>query len=103
MIFRSRNTGSSGDISPLQRIHRRIADTAALRLSIIDATADGDVLVVFCSNTSMVKIIKLALQNHWPGETEVYCPASLMTGARDMGASEAKNQWKSNARLRRYN
>jgi len=83
MIFRKTNSATNGDINPIQRIHARIKYDNALRISILDASEDDGVLVVFCTEEAMTKIIKLALQNHWPGEIEAYCPSSLVTGANE--------------------
>ncbi len=80
MIFRKTNPAPNGDFNPLDRILTRIEHDNALRLSILDASEDEGVLVVFCAEDSMVKIIKLTLQNHWPGEIEVFCPSSMVTG-----------------------
>ncbi len=81
MIFQNKNSDIPGNPDPLQRIHARIADDPALRLSILDAGADDDVLVVLCTEIPMIKMVKLTLQPHWPGSIEVYCPASMMTGS----------------------
>lgn len=83
MIYRKTNSTTTGDINPLQRIHARIKYDNALRISIIDASEDDGVLVVFCTEESMTKIIKLTLQNHWLGDVEVFCPSSLVTGANE--------------------
>ncbi len=81
MIFRKRNSHSAKNPDPIQRIHQRIENDSALRFSILDVSLDNDVLVLFCTEIKMIKMVKLALQSHWPGEIEVYCPASLMTGS----------------------
>ena len=86
MIFRKINSATNGNIDPLHRVHARIQHDNALQISILDASEDDGVLVVFCAAESMTKIIKLALQKHWPGDIEVFCPSSLVTGA-----NEAKN------------
>ncbi len=83
MIYRKTNSTTTGDINPLQRIHARIKYDNALRISIIDASEDDGALVVFCTEESMTKIIKLTLQNHWLGDVEVFCPSSLVTGANE--------------------
>lgn len=96
MIFRGNNAGFAANPDPLQRIHQRIGDDAALRLSILDAVADDDVLVIFCTEITMIKMVKIALQDHWPGEIEVFCPAALMTGSSTTGnADTAENNDKS--------
>lgn len=86
MIFRKINSTTNGNINPLQRIRARIENDSALRISILDVSEDEGVLVVFCAEEPMTKIVKLTLQNHWLGEIEAYCPFSLVTGA-----NEAKN------------
>lgn len=103
MIFRRTNPSTDGNYSPLHRIHARIKHDSALRLSIIDATEDDGVLVVFCAETSMVKIIKLNLQNHWPGEIEVFCPASMVTGTNIAKDSEGQHYQNMNKSLRYLN
>ena len=98
MIFRRTNSATNGDINPLHRIHARIKHDTALRLSILDASEDEGVLVVFCAEDAMVKIIKLTLQNHWPGEIEVFCPSSMVTGAneaKESGEQHYRNMDKS--------
>ena len=81
MIFRKATSSNCGTPSPLERILSRIECHSALRLNVLDACDDDGVLVVLCTENSMVKMIKISLQNHWPGEIEVFCPTSLMTGA----------------------
>jgi len=81
MIFRKATPSNCGNPSSLERILSRIECHSALRLNVLDACDDDGVLVVLCAENSMVKMVKISLQNHWPGEIEVFCPANLMTGA----------------------
>jgi hypothetical protein len=82
MIFRDNNSSVQSEPSPLQRIQAHIENDSALRLCIFDAIEDDGALIVFCTEQPMAKIIKLTLQNHWPGKIEVYCPSSMLTGAK---------------------
>jgi len=103
MIFRRTNSATNDDFTPLHRIHARIKYDNALRLSILDASDDNGVLVVFCAAESMVKIIKLTLQNHWPGEIEVFCPSSMVTGANEAGDSASQDYRNADKSLRYLN
>ena len=98
MIFRKVNPATKGDINPLHRICARIKHDNALQTSILDASEDDGALVVFCAAESMTKIVKLALQNHWPGNIEVFCLSSLVTGAnkaKDSASQHYRNMDKS--------
>ena len=81
MIFRKATQPNLEALSPLQRIHNRIECQNILRLNVLDASNDEGVLVVLCTESSMLNLVKISLKNHWPGEIEVFCPTSLMTGS----------------------
>lgn len=83
MIFRKPSQISHRNATPLERIQARINQHSVLRLCIMDASEDEGALVIFCAEVEMINIVKLSLQNHWPGEVEVFCPSSLMTGANE--------------------
>lgn len=103
MIFRKKELATNGNINSLQRIRARIEYDNALRISIVDASEDDGVLVVFCVEEPMAKIVKLTLQNHWPGEIEVFCPSSMVTGANKTKSSSGQHYRNMDKSLRYLN
>ena len=103
MIFRNNNLSAQSEPSPLQRIQAYIKNDGALRICILDASEDDGVLVVFCTEEPMVNIVKLTLQNHWPGEIEVFYPSGLMTGSKEPAISSGQHYQNMGTQLRYVN
>ncbi len=80
MIFRK----AKSDIS-LQHVLDHINNNSMLRLNVIDASIENGTLVILCNEARLVKITKLALEHHWPGNIEVHCMSDLAvrTGQHD--------------------
>jgi hypothetical protein len=71
----------------LQLVCERIDGNPILQSCILDASVDGDTLVVFCNDNRTLEFVKQELMCHWPFNIEVYCPSDMMVGANQKSSS----------------
>lgn len=89
MIFRKQPNNSRNSDTPLERIISRVKSVPGLQLAVVDLLVEGDTLVVFCSESRMMKFIELVLAKHWPGDIETICAAEMMVGGNASRSDQA--------------
>lgn len=68
-------------VSSLQAVYEHIADDPILRSCIFDVSLDEDVLVILCRDSGKNAVVKTAIERHWNGSVEIYCPNDVVTGS----------------------